>query len=604
MQRGSLHSFHIPVMGLGFTIDTPLKVAKYGITSVVSIMEDHLIEAVRKVYCERYQITYRPIETKEDDYRAKRITAYLNLLQDIIKKQMDQLREMKFGLLTELDHFFELLPKNSFLANLYGRMILTEDPTTRDTLQVALKKQLVPGKVEVNIMTKLDKTNYDKNGKDLGPGSSDALSALRGFCNVKGEMSVVFSAGMNPRLYTYCEEFEGFFPDASGMLHKKVILKVSDYRSALIQGKIFAKKGIWISEYRIESGLNCGGHAFATQGMLLGPILDEFKNQRKELYEVLLKECTEALTRKGKFNFQSKPVLKITAQGGIGTCEEHEFLIENYSLDGTGWGSPFLLVPEATSVDQVTMNALINANEQDFYLSDSSPLGVKFNNFRNTSSNEQREKRIAAGKPGSPCYKGFLSNNTELTDRPICTASRQYQVLKKASILAADLSKEEQSRQLKKMEEKECLCEGLGTTVRLVTGAPLSHKLKAVSICPGPNLSYFGKIYSLSEMVDHIYGKTHLTFKRYRPNLFINEAKLYVDYLNREIQSNVDELSPKQIHYYENFRLNLENGLKYYKNLAQKFFNGSGSQFVRFNNQLDELLVELSQITILVAETK
>ena len=40
--KSSPHNFHIPVMGLGFTIDTPLKVAKYGINSTVSIMENSL----------------------------------------------------------------------------------------------------------------------------------------------------------------------------------------------------------------------------------------------------------------------------------------------------------------------------------------------------------------------------------------------------------------------------------------------------------------------------------------------------------------------------------------------------------------------------------
>ena len=34
------HTFHIPVMGTGFTIDTPIKVAKYGISSVVSLVDD------------------------------------------------------------------------------------------------------------------------------------------------------------------------------------------------------------------------------------------------------------------------------------------------------------------------------------------------------------------------------------------------------------------------------------------------------------------------------------------------------------------------------------------------------------------------------------
>ena len=40
----SAHTFHIPVMGTGFTIDTPLRVAKYGITTVISLVDDLLIE--------------------------------------------------------------------------------------------------------------------------------------------------------------------------------------------------------------------------------------------------------------------------------------------------------------------------------------------------------------------------------------------------------------------------------------------------------------------------------------------------------------------------------------------------------------------------------
>ena len=44
MNIASPHTFHIPVMGLGFTVDTPVKVAKYGISSVVSVIEDQLLE--------------------------------------------------------------------------------------------------------------------------------------------------------------------------------------------------------------------------------------------------------------------------------------------------------------------------------------------------------------------------------------------------------------------------------------------------------------------------------------------------------------------------------------------------------------------------------
>ncbi len=58
------------------------------------------------------------------------------------------------------------------------------------------------------------------------------------------------------------------------------MLKVSDFHSAAVQGKFLAKRGLWVSEFRIESGLNCGGHAFATKGQLLGPILEEFQQKR------------------------------------------------------------------------------------------------------------------------------------------------------------------------------------------------------------------------------------------------------------------------------------------------------------------------------------
>ena len=53
--------------------------------------------------------------------------------------------------------------------------------------------------------------------------------------------------------------------------------------------------------------------------------------------------------------------LKITFQGGIGAAEEHDFLLDHYDVDSVGWGSPFLLVPEATSVDKLTLASLAAA---------------------------------------------------------------------------------------------------------------------------------------------------------------------------------------------------------------------------------------------------
>ncbi|WP_449436362.1 hypothetical protein [Pedobacter steynii] len=60
---------------------------------------------------------------------------------------------------------------------------------------------------------------------------------------------------------------------------------------------------------------------------------------------------------------------------------------------------------------------------------------------------------------------------------------------------------------------------------------------KAVSICPGPNIAYFSKQYSLAEMVGHIYGRNNLLKGINRPNIFIKEFGLYVDYLKKDLEN-------------------------------------------------------------------
>ena len=85
------HSFHIPVMGIGFSIDTPFKVSQYGIDSVISLVDDILLEKLRKMYCDKFEIPYDEITNKTEDFRAKRITSYLNLINDLAKKKFEEL---------------------------------------------------------------------------------------------------------------------------------------------------------------------------------------------------------------------------------------------------------------------------------------------------------------------------------------------------------------------------------------------------------------------------------------------------------------------------------------------------------------------------------
>lgn len=583
------HSFHIPVMGLGYTIDTPVKVARFGINSVVSIIEDQLIENMREVLSGRWNVPYNRISDADTDHRALRITAYLNLLHTIVERQTAELKQLPFCEKNDLTKYFELLSDDSPLKELYLIMLKEQSDQAKQLMQRFLKEQIISGRIDVNIMTKLDRPGHDSGGNVLPPEYSDALAALRGYANSELSSSIIFSAGLNPKLYSYCESFPDFLPDATGNLKKKIVIKVSDYRSAFIQGKFLAKKGLWVSEFRIESGLNCGGHAFATDGSLLGPVLEEFRKNRNDLAEELYQSCQSALSSKSHHLLQQKPHLKITVQGGIGTTQENNLLLKHYRVDSTGWGSPFLLVPEVTNVDKETLDLLVKAKKDDYYLSHSSPLGVPFNNFRNSTSESQRKKRIEKKRPGSPCYKKFLAFDTEFTKEPICTASRKYQDLKIKQLNKLGLQPQEHEFYLNKITEKDCLCEGLGASALITNHAEDKLKLTAVAICPGPNLAWFSGIYSLRDMIDHIYGRNTLLNSPDRPHMFVNELLMNVDYLKNEIALFRKNTGLQLERKLNEFKINLLKGIDYYKSLLPDMQTESESFRLRMNSTFDTI---------------
>lgn len=566
MLAASLHQFHIPVLGIAYSLDTPIKVARFGISSVASIIIDELMEDLRIYYALHYHLPFEPITKKDPDYRAARISAYLNLMQDILDHQMRELKALPFSDDSDLTKYFLLLPTSSLLRNRFLAMMDMMEGEEKEKEKQALKEAVIPGAIDVNIMAKVDNPRYTEDGQRMPDEYSDAMSALRGFAQSKLSSSLVLSAGYNPRLYAYLDQFNDFFPDENGRLKKRIILKVSDYRSAIIQGKILAKRGLWVSEFRIESGLNCGGHAFATEGILMGPILEEFKTNREILFDELFMLCNQSLEAKGKNIFKNAPVQRITAQGGIGNVTEQDFLLSYYGLDGTGWGSPFLLVPETTNVDEQTLKAMAHATKDDYYLSDSSPLGVPFNNFRQSQSEVLRLERLAKNRPGSPCYLKYLSFNTEYTDRPLCTASRKYQHLKIKELREKGMEADELKAELEKITVKDCLCEGLTASVRVKKGMNTPHHLTATAICPGPNLAYFSGIFSLKQMVDHIYGRTNLNNHLERAHMFVNELELYIDYLKRQVAGCMGEMTDKQMNSFQKFKANLQSGIQYYRN--------------------------------------
>jgi hypothetical protein len=563
------HKFHIPVMGLAFTIDTPVKVARFGISSVISIVEDRLIEMMRSHYYPTIGLKYQPISVHEEDYRAKRITDYLNLVNTIVKTQIEKLRNAAFEAGSEIVKYFEMLPDDSALKRLYRQMIRTNDQPEKEKLEAYLRTQIRPGSIDVNILTKTDKDNYNKWGELMEDGS-DAIAALRGYA--KSDLinsSIIFSAGMNPRLYNYLGNCKEFDANKNGGFTKKVTIKVSDYRSALIQGKYLAKKGIWVSEFRIESGLNCGGHAFATEGYLLGPILEEFKSNKQELIDTLFEIYNTARQNKNEKKINYPPRIIFSVQGGIGTHEEDDFLHRHYHIESTGWGTPFLLVPEATTVDEATLNLLCAAKETDVVLSRNSPLGIRFYYLKGTSAANEKLLRIKNGKPGSPCTEKHLSFNTEFTKEPICAASHKYQKLKIAQLQTLHLPEPEYKKQLSDILDKECLCVGLSNSAAINYKQTFIKKLNAVNICPGPNIANFSSVVSLQTMTDHIYGRKNILTNPDRPHMFIAELNLYIDYLKEQLEENFHtEQFSKKKKYYVSFYQNLRDGIMYYRRLT------------------------------------
>jgi hypothetical protein len=149
----------------------------------------------------------------------------------------------------------------------------------------------------------------------------------------------------------------------------------------------------------------------------------------------------------------------------------------------------------------------------------------------------------------------------------MCTASRQYQRTKIKELEKEALSEPEYKSRVEKIVEKSCLCLGLGAAILQVNQLDTETDKKGVSICPGPNMAYFSKIMSLKEMTDHIYGRINVISAKSRPNMFVKELKLYIDYLKSKIDETQGSVNKKQEKYLLSFSTNLKEGVAYYQNL-------------------------------------
>jgi hypothetical protein len=562
------HTFVIPVMGTGHTADSPIRVASLGISSVISLVDDWLLEELRAHYAAQYGLPYAPIARQAEDGRARRITAYLNLVDDIVERKMEALRALPFGQDNAKARYFRLLPDGSQLKAQHQQLLAMPLGAERERVAQALTERMLPGSIDVNIMVKVDRVNYGRDGAPLDDTHRDAQAALRGYAQSRLRSGLVLSAGINQPLISYMTQFPDFYRGADGQPKKRIIVKVSDFRSARIQGRYLARKGLEVAEYRLESGLNCGGHAFATAGLLMPTILDEFAYKRDELVESTMPDIRSYYAERGwdlpQAALEHRPLF--TVQGGLGTHGEAQRLHQAYGADQTGWGTPFLLVPEATCVDETTRGLLARAGAADLWVSDASPLGIPFGNLRGSGSERLRLARIAAGTPGSPCPKGHGVTNIEFTEHAICISSRQYQRLKLAQLDALDLPESEKEKRRALITARSCICDHLGNGARIALGIA-DEQDAPQAICPGPNLAWFDRTYSLEEMVDHIYGRGPGLVPGDRPHMFAQELVLYVDYYSKLVDSASSTAQERQ--YLAKYAAQLQEGMSLLETLGQ-----------------------------------
>ena len=561
-----VHKIHIPVMGICYTADTPIRVAHFGITSVISLVDDGLLEEYRMAYAERLGLDLGSPQTA----RIGRIRSYLDFVADEVERKFNRLCAGRFDGGSDKDLYFLMLPLESRLRVEYDG-VFAKTGLARLAAEAALTEKMEPGEIQANIMVGL---NHEEA----------AFDAVRGFAASKVKGSLVLSAGVNLAVFEEIAKCKDFYRTATHAPAKKIILKVSDYRSALIQGRYLAKKGVEVYEYRIESGVNCGGHAFFESKKLLLDVVREFVEKREELFETTRAMIAKFASSSAAVNAPVQMIVpppkpaRITAQGGLCAPEDIEKVMA-FGIDGVGVGTPFLLVPQATSVDKETRRLLVAAKPEDVYISHASPLEISFVNLRTSTAAELCQEKIReyfapqgekSGapelKPGFPCRQHYLCRAVPGFEHPVCMASREYVVHRLAEIdrlekeeldcfsggsEATDRIHEavaairEKYNELRRMTlSRECICRFLGNAgreeirekspslhyqpecVAVARGSQPARVREPVTICPNPDIGYFDREYTLLEMMRHLYGTGPRLTPKDKPSAFEVEERL------------------------------------------------------------------------------
>jgi len=211
---------------------------------------------------------------------------------------------------------------------------------------------------------------------------------------------------------------------------------------------------------------------------------------------------------------------------------------------------------------------------------------------------------IAEGKPGSGCPNGNAAVHKDEHGKPICAASRRFQKKALDELNLRILEPEAYEKEFNAITEPACICNSLTTAAMHAHGIePEKAQGPEVAVCPGPAMAYFSEKVSLKRMVSHIYGKESVIKRTDRPNMFVKELSLYVDYLKDQLSEATKPFDKKQISYFKVYQENMQQGIDYYKTLVGEFKGKLEDLKQNFLSDIERFENEMNKLKIFKQET-
>src|SRR5690606_937738 len=177
------------------------------------------------------------------------------------------------------------------------------------------------------------------------------------------------------------------------------------------------------------------------------------------------------------------------------------------------------------------------------------------------------------GFPGSVCTARHCALNNEFGKVPLCPGSRAYQRHKIATL---DTSDPDYDLQLKRLQDPACICVDLcGSYLQTLT----VEDAPPAAICPGPNVLNFQQVYSLEQMVGHIYGRASILTRRDRPHMFLRELEIYLDIQEDDLRHVGTKLEARSAAQLSKAFDGLSEGIAFYQRLIPRLPRAEQFQF-------------------------